>query len=80
MGQSKRASLLEALVNVTVGFLVSLIVWTFVVVPIWNLPVSMHENLQITLLFTAVSVARSYVWRRVFNSFTHRETYAPNRP
>jgi hypothetical protein len=49
------------------GFLVSQTVWCLIVVPVWNLPVNMAENLQITLLFTAVSVLRSYIWRRIFN-------------
>lgn len=66
-GQSKTASLIEATINVASGFLVSLAVWTLVVVPVWNLPVGMAENLQITVLFTVVSVLRSYIWRRIFN-------------
>lgn len=67
MGQTRRGSLIEACLNTASGFLVSLLVWTFIVVPVWNLPVTQSENLAITALFTAVSVARSYVWRRIFN-------------
>ena len=75
-GQSRWASLFEAVVNVGVGFLVSLVVWTYVVVPLWNLPVTMGENLQITALFTAVSVVRSYVWRRIFNYYMTKGLHA----
>ena len=71
-GQSKTASLIEATLNVASGFLVSLAVWVLIVVPVWNLPVSMAENLQITLLFTVVSVLRSYIWRRIFNALHAR--------
>ena len=75
-GQSKRASLFESVVNVGVGFLVSLVVWTYIVVPLWHLPVTMGENLQITLLFTVVSVVRSYVWRRIFNHYMLKGLHA----
>lgn len=58
---------LELCAGVGNGFVVSLAFWTWVVVPVWNLPVQMSENLQITAAFTVISVARGYVWRRVFN-------------
>jgi hypothetical protein len=67
-GQTKKESFIESALNIGSGFLVSLAVWTFVVVPLWALPVTMGENLQITMLFTVVSVVRSYVWRRIFNN------------
>ena len=73
IGQSRTASLLEAALNVCSGFFVSLLVWSLIVVPYWNLPVNMAENLQITLLFTVVSVIRSYVWRRIFNWIHRRQ-------
>ena len=67
MSQPRRHSLLEQLLNVDSGFVISLAFWTLVVVPVWHLPVQMLENLQITGAFTVLSVARGYVWRRVFN-------------
>lgn len=36
-------------------------------VPVWELEVSTHENLQITLAFTVLSVVRGFIWRRIFN-------------
>lgn len=66
-GQSKAASFIEACFNTASGFIVSLLFWTFVVVPVWNLPVTMSQNLAITGCFTVLSVARSYIWRRLFN-------------
>lgn len=65
--QTRLQSFIEQLLNIGSGFLVSLLVWEFVVKPIWNIQTSHAENLQITLLFTVVSIARSYAWRRVFN-------------
>lgn len=58
------------MLNIGSGFFVSLVLWSLVVVPVWNLPVRMGDNLAITLLFTVVSVIRSYVWRRIFNNRT----------
>lgn len=72
MSQSRRHSLLEQLLNVGSGFLISLAVWTWIIVPVWHLPVHPAENLQITAVFTVMSIARGYVWRRLFNHLNHR--------
>lgn len=66
--QTKLNSLIEQFCNVGSGFIVSLVIWSAVVVPIWNLPVNMHENLIITGIFTVSSVIRGFIWRRFFNS------------
>lgn len=68
--QSKTASLIEQILNVGSGFIISLIVWVYVIVPIWNFDVTMTENLTITFMFTIVSVIRGYAWRRLFNYYT----------
>lgn len=68
--QSKTASLIEQILNVGSGFIISLIVWVYVIVPIWNFDVTMIENLAITIIFTIVSVVRGYAWRRLFNYYT----------
>ena len=68
--QSKLDSFIEQLCNVGSGFLVSLVFWTWIVVPVWHLEVDMHENLQITAAFTVLSVVRGFIWRRLFNART----------
>ena len=68
--QLKRHSLLEACLSTASGFIVSLILWIVVVVPVWHVQVAMFDNLAITAMFTVASVARSYVWRRIFNMRT----------
>lgn len=65
--QSRKQSLIEQLLNVGSGFLVSLLLWSYVIVPVWSIEVSTQDNLAITLTFTVVSVARGYMWRRLFN-------------
>ena len=66
MSQSKLMSLIESLTNVAIGFLISL-VGQIVVSRWYNLPLNVAQNMQIVLFFTVLSVARSYVLRRVFN-------------
>lgn len=69
MSQSRKASFTEALVNVGVGFIVSVAI-TAVVFPLYGHEVSLSHNIQITLIFTVASVARGYVLRRFFNHYT----------
>lgn len=71
-GQSRRHSLLEASLNTASGFLLSLCA-TFVVYPAVGMTTTPAQNLWTTLAFTVISVVRSFVWRRVFNWWHHRE-------
>jgi len=66
MTQTRTASLIEALLNVAVGFVVSALL-TAVVMPAYGHHVTWSQNLQITAIFTAASIARSYLLRRYFN-------------
>lgn len=68
MGQSRRMSLIEQICNVGSGFIVSLMIWICVIQPVWGIQMTMGSNLQIMAIFTLASIARGYVWRRLFNS------------
>jgi len=70
--QTRTRSLIEQLANTGSGFLLSLLTWEYVVKPIWEIQTSFVENLNITRLFTAVSIARSYIWRRLFNRLDNK--------
>lgn len=72
MKQTKLESFIEANANVAIGFVISLTFWTFVVVPIYQLPVSFVQNLEITGAFTVLAIARGYVMRRFFNAGLHK--------
>jgi hypothetical protein len=65
MRQSRLMSLAEALANVVVGYGVAVLV-QMVIFPVFSLIVSLGENLAIGLVFTAVSIVRSYLVRRAF--------------
>ena len=69
--QSRLSSLIEQFANIGSGFVISSLLWHFVVQPIWHIETSFAENLQITSLFTVVSIARGYAWRRTFNRRIH---------
>mgnify|MGYP003455143609 FL=1 len=64
--QTRLQSLLEAWTNVIIGYFVALAA-QIIVFPWYDIDVSISQNLQIGLIFTAVSIARSYLVRRLFN-------------
>jgi hypothetical protein len=67
MEQSKLGSLIEAAMNIVIGFGVALLsqIVVFPLVGIHGVPLS--TNLEISAYFTAISLVRSYVIRRWFN-------------
>jgi hypothetical protein len=70
--QPRLSSLAEAGLNTLSGFLLSVLVQ--LAINWWkHLPLSFGESLSITLIFTAVSLVRSYLWRRYFNWRLHRD-------
>lgn len=64
--QSRRMALVESIANVIIGYLIALST-QLIVFPLLNIPVSLSENFLIGAIFTAVSLARSYCVRRMFN-------------
>jgi hypothetical protein len=68
--QSRLHSLIESCANVLIGYLVAL-GGQMIVFPLVDLDVSLSQNLTIGVAFTAISLARSYCVRRLFNRW-HR--------
>ena len=66
MTQSRKRSALEAVANVLVGCSVS---WTatMIVLPAFGYDVTASDAGMMTLVFTGISLARSYLLRRWFN-------------
>jgi hypothetical protein len=58
-------SLVESLTNVAVGYGIAVLTQV-TVFPLFGLHASLTQNLLMGLIFTIVSVARSYVLRRLF--------------
>jgi hypothetical protein len=63
--QSRAMSLLEAITNVVIGFLIAVFT-QMLVFPLFSLQVSLTDNFLIGCIFTAVSLTRTYVLRRFF--------------
>lgn len=72
MQQTVKESWIESVLNVASGFVISYIVWLFVVAPLFNLPMSTATDLAIVSIFTITSLVRSYLWRRFFNAGMNR--------
>ena len=68
MQQSKLDSLIEALLSTFIGFVVSFTA-NLMLMPMLGIPVSLSQNFILTVAFTFVSVARSYLVRRFANKY-----------
>ena len=64
--QTKRGSLIETFTNIGVGLIVSLVLNAFIF-PWMGFNISTSQNITLTLIYTAVSIIRSYALRRTFN-------------
>lgn len=65
MEQSRLASLIETLVNVGSGFVLSYVI-TITLLPWLGYPVTHGQSLGIVCIYTVSSLIRSYVVRRLF--------------
>ncbi len=64
--QSKLESLYEASINTFLGFVIAFIS-QLVFFPIVGIEVTLVQNFILTVLFTLVSILRTYAVRRFFN-------------
>lgn len=72
LSQSRLESLIETNLNIASGFIVSLLLWTYVVGPLFGIDKTFVQNLGIVAIFTVSAIIRSYLWRRYFNKRLHR--------
>ena len=64
--QTIKNSIFESVTNVVLGLITSFLIQIFIYK--WlNIPVTINQNLQITIVFFIVSFIRSYIIRRIFN-------------
>ena len=64
--QSRLMSAIEAIANLVIGYLVS-VAANIIVLPTFGYDVTIADSFAIGLAFTAISLVRSYILRRVFN-------------
>jgi hypothetical protein len=65
--QSRKASLVEALINVDVGFGINMAM-QFALFAWFGIHLAIRDGLIIGLIFTVVSIARSFILRRAFEA------------
>lgn len=63
MNQTRVESLIEALINVIIGFFIQFTA-SAILLPLLGVPISMGQNFVLGIGMTVVSVARQYVIRR----------------
>jgi hypothetical protein len=78
MQQTRLGSLIEAAMNIAIGYGVAL-VSQIAIFPMFGIHVSLSANLLIGAWFTVISLARSYAIRRWFNARLHRAAQAMAR-
>lgn len=71
-GQSKKMSFLESLINVLIGYGIACTAQA-IVFPWFGIHIPLKDNMTIGAIFTIISIARSYMLRRMFN-WIHRRT------
>ncbi len=67
--QTKKQSFIESLLNVTVGFLIT-IISLHLIFPLLGMENHSGKNILITLYLTVLSILRNYILRRYFNKKT----------
>lgn len=65
MKQSRRMSAVEALTSTAIGYAVALFT-QFAVFSLFGIDTTVSQNLAIAAIFTAVSIIRGYLVRRLF--------------
>jgi hypothetical protein len=70
-------SLVEATTNVVVGYMLAFAI-QLAVFPLFGLAVSVADNMLISGIFTAVSLARTYALRRLFEWLHMRKSAGPS--
>ena len=66
-GQSKEMSMVEAVVNTVVGLGVAMVA-TAAICKVYDIPMTWENNFIITFWMIGLSIARSYLLRRLFNA------------
>ena len=61
-------SLIESFIDVGSGFILAILIQIFIF-PLFNLYPTIIDSIGIALIFTVVSIARSWLWRLVFRRY-----------
>ena len=71
-------SLIESLIDVGSGFILAVLI-QLLVFPLFDLYPTIFDSMGIALIFTVVSITRSWIWRLVFTKYKKSQaTYQIN--
>lgn len=71
MTQTRLSSFIESVLNTVIGFVIGLGT-QILVFPWFGVHIPLHSNVNMALVFTVISIARSYAIRRWFNARLHK--------
>ena len=69
MKQSKLQSLIESVITVGSGLIVAVII-QLLIFPLYDIEITLFENIQLATIFTVSSIIRIYFIRRCFSRVT----------
>lgn len=75
MNQTRLGSLIEAIINVIIGFSINYFA-NLLIFPLFGFHITPGANFVLGLLYTVISVVRSYCVRRWFNAKLHAMSQA----
>lgn len=67
MSQSRKGSLAEALTNIGVGYGINFLANLYIL-PLYGFHITVSQNLELGVIYTVISLVRSYGLRRLYNS------------
>lgn len=73
MSQTRLQSAVEAIASTAFGFIIALLA-QLLIMDHYGIPSDLGRDVNITIFFTAISLARGYAVRRFFNWLHHRES------
>ncbi len=71
MNQTKLESLIERFADMGTGFIISVLVYHFYILP----SVRVMSAFEVVGIFTSISLVRGYFWRRFFNRGLHKAVH-----
>ena len=69
-GQSKRMSLLESIVSVIAGYVLTVLI-QMLLFPMFGVKIPMAETMLISIIIVAIAFVKNYGVRRLFNSLAN---------
>lgn len=70
-GQTRWQSFIEQSINILSGLMLSVFIVQPLAFPLFGIVTTHSQNFGMAIIFTIISVIRSYVWRRYFNKKLH---------